>query len=387
MLSEACASSLADVYGAAQALRQVLASFDPGLVTGADCALVAEELARTEKACAGARSRAAARAIKAGQHRARGFADGADWAANRMGASVGEARAELEAVAAIEDLAATQAAVAAGEVSLAQAAQVARAEAAVAGSEQAVLDLARRSGLGPVRDEARRIVLGAADPKGTAQRHHQARRFRHWTDDDGMVRMAGALAPEVGIGLMDRIDAEANRLRRAAGADREAFEAHAADALVRMVEGTSTKRSSRTDVNVVVDLSALRRGHAHPGEACHIVGGGPVAVDWVRLVMADAFIKAVLHDGVRIRNVAHFGRHMSAELRTALDLGPPPGFDGAKCSAPGCERRYGLEWDHVDPVAHDGPTSYDNLQGLCKPHHWEKTERDRQAGLHGPRAP
>jgi hypothetical protein len=387
VLSEAVVSSPTDVYGAAEALRQVLALFDPELATGADCALVAEELARTEKACAGARAWSAARAIRTSQHRARGFADGADWAANRMGSAVGVARAELEAAAAMKNLAATQAAVAAGEVSLAQAAQVARAEAAVAGSEEALLDLARRSGLGPVREEARRIVLGATDPKETAKRHHRARSFRHWRDDDGMVRMAGALAPEVGIGLMNRIDAEANRLRRAAGADREAFEAHAADALVRMLDGTGTQRSSRTDVNVVIDLSAYRRGHAHPGEACHIVGGGPVTVDWVRQVMADAFVKAVLHDGVRIRNVAHFGRHMKAELRTALELGAPPRFDGVKCSAPGCERRYGLEWDHVDPVAHDGPTSYDNLQGLCKPHHWEKTERDRQAGLHGPRAP
>jgi hypothetical protein len=168
-----------------------------------------------------------------------------------MGAGVGAARAELDAAAAIRDMAATHDAIAAGEISLAQAAQVARAEAAVASSEDAMLDLARRSGLGPVREEARRIVLGATDPKETAKRHHDARSFRHWRDDDGMVRMAGALAPEVGIGLMNRIDAEANRLRRAAGADRGAFEAHAADALLQMLDGTGTQRASRTDVNVV----------------------------------------------------------------------------------------------------------------------------------------
>jgi hypothetical protein len=54
------------------------------------------------------------------------------------------------------------------------------------------------------------------------------------------------------------------------------------------------------------------------------------------------------------------------------------------CAEPGCNRRYGLEWDHVDPVAHNGKTSYDNLQPRCKPHHWEKTEQDRQAGLFEP---
>ena len=34
----------------------------------------------------------------------------------------------------------------------------------------------------------------------------------------------------------------------------------------------------RADLVVVVDLAAYRRGHAHPGETCHIVGGGPVTV-------------------------------------------------------------------------------------------------------------
>ena len=69
--------------------------------------------------------------------------------------------------------------------------------------------------------------------------------------------------------------------------------------------------------------------------------------------------------------MAHFGRHIPVELRTALELGTPPGFDGAGCTEPGCRRRYGLEWDHIDPVAHNGPTSYDNLSARCKPHHWD----------------
>ena len=42
--------------------------------------------------------------------------------------------------------------------------------------------------------------------------------------------------------------------------------------------------------------------------------------------MEDPFVKVVLHDGVRIDTVAHLGRHIRAEFRTALDLsGPTPG--------------------------------------------------------------
>ncbi len=151
-----------------------------------------------------------------------------------------------------------------------------------------------------------------------------------------------------------------------------------------MLQGQGRGPNARADLVVVVDLAAYRRGHAHPGETCHIVGGGPVTVGFARDIADDAFLKALAHDGVRIQTVAHFGRHIPAELRTALELGPPPGFDGVSCSLAGCDRRYGLEWDHIDPVAHNGPTSYENLRPTCKPHHWEKTERDRQAGLFEP---
>ena len=61
----------------------------------------------------------------------------------------------------------------------------------------------------------------------------------------------------------------------------------------------------------------------------------------------------MLHDGVNIRTVAHFGRRRPVELDTALGLGAPPDFDGVICAALGCDRKYGLQWDHVDPVADD----------------------------------
>jgi hypothetical protein len=97
----------------------------------------------------------------------------------------------------------------------------------------------------------------------------------------------------------------------------------------------------------------------------------------------DAFLKVVLHDGVSIHTVVHFGRCRPVELNTALELGAPPGFEGVTCAELGCDRKYGLQWDHKDPVANDGVTSQRNLQPLCYPHHAEKTERDRKAGRLG----
>jgi hypothetical protein len=114
---------------------------------------------------------------------------------------------------------------------------------------------------------------------------------------------------------------------------------------------------------------------------CHIIGGGRTTVDVVRQALEqDAFLKVVLHDGVKIDTVKHFGRHIPAELRTALNLGAPPLFPGATCAC-GCGGRYNLQHDHIDPVANDGPTSIDNLQPLTASHHRLKTKQDRAAGL------
>jgi len=100
-----------------------------------------------------------------------------------------------------------------------------------------------------------------------------------------------------------------------------------------------------------------------------------------RELSKDAFLKAVLHTGVDIHTVKHFGRHIPAPLRTALDLGPAPLFNGRSCAD--CGRRWGLQYDHVNPVANHGPTEFANLQARCWPDHEAKTERDRQAGLLG----
>ena len=200
-----------------------------------------------------------------------------------------------------------------------------------------------------------------------------------------MVRFAGALPPDVGVALFHRLEAEAQRRRAAAhraGTD-EPFPAHAADALVAMLSGQGKQSATRADLVLVCELPAYRRGHAHPGEACHIVDGGPLPVERLKELSEDAFIKAVLHDGVEVRTVKHFGRHISAEVRTALELGAPPAFLGAECVELGCGQRYGLEFDHVDPLAHGGPTCLDNLEPRCWDCHHEKTERDRKAGLLG----
>jgi hypothetical protein len=217
------------------------------------------------------------------------------------------------------------------------------------------------------------------------RQQHQARFFRHWRDRLGMVCFAGALPPHTGLPFVRRVELAALRARRAP-AERERFEAHAADALAALTAGHGTpRRSDRAELVIVCDLCAWRRGHPHPGEVCRLIDGGPIPVPLAQDLAKDAFLAAVLHDGIDIHTVKRFGRYQPAELRTALDLGPVAQFSGRQCAD--CDRRWGLQYDHVDPVAHHGPTSYANIQARCWPCHQAKTDRDRQAGLLGPLAP
>ena len=152
---------MAGIRELAVEFRDALKSSDPGLSAGEACAEVAEELARTEKACAAARVRYAARASECGEHRKRGYADASDWMARSTGSSTGQARAALGTVRALDSCPATKDAVEAGDVSLEQAREI----VSVPDHEAELLELARASGLGTVKYAARKLRLAAIDPE------------------------------------------------------------------------------------------------------------------------------------------------------------------------------------------------------------------------------
>ncbi len=389
----------------ARALCAALVSFRPEACSGEECAVVVEELAAVEKVSAAARVRAAARAGSCGAHRERGFADVSGWMARATGSTAGSAKAALETAAALESQPEVKAALDAGELSFAQARELVKTEAAVPGSTADLLDVAKGQSLRALRDESRDRRLRAIDPEELHAMQHAAMHHRHWTTALGTIAYAGQLPPEIGIPFTTRLDAETDRLwlktHRASASGsggNVGFDAGAADstaaksesrrsvlaaqAFVRMMENGGGKgKANRADLVVVCDLQAYRRGHAHQDEPCHIVGGGPIPVSLAKDLGRDAFLKAVLHAGTEIHTIAHFGRRYPAVLQTALDLGAPPKFNGNVCAAPGCDRRYHLQRDHIDPVANGGETSYANNQPLCPPDHRLKTEHDRKAGL------
>jgi hypothetical protein len=312
-----------------------------------------------------------------------GHTGGVEWVARTTGSTPAEARTTLSTVAALASCPATSDAVKAGEVSLAQAREIASAELVVPGTESALLEVAATTGFAGLREEVRRVRLGAVDREELHAEQHRSRSVTHWVDALGMVSGGFRLPPEVGVPFVNRLDAETDRLRRAAKREgvTEARDAHAADAFVAMTSAGDARRSTRADVVYVCDLNAAARGHTAGDELCHVVGGGPVPVSVVRAAAVSAFVMVAVRDGQKLDTIVHYGRKIPVELRTALELGDPQRLDGAVCSEDDCDRRYGLEWDHLDPVANGGPSSYENMRAECGPHHWEKTERDRKAGL------
>ena len=131
---------------------------------------------------------------------------------------------------------------------------------------------------------------------------------------------------------------------------------------------------------MLVSHSVAVRGwkDVRDGELCKIPGLGPVAPQVAGEIASDAFLNGVFFDGRDLRNFKRWSRDIPVEVRAALELGPPPDFDGIRCRD--CGNHFRTEWDHVRPRVAHGPTSTTNLEPRCWSCHKAKTSRDRRAG-------
>jgi hypothetical protein len=212
-----------------------------------------------------------------------------------------------------------------------------------------------------------------------AKRQHESRRFRIWTADDGMVEGNFRLTPEIGGQVKAVIDAGTQKtFRDRRSGEHEPHEAYAADVFAERMLSTGTGKTVKANVHVVIDHGALVRGNPIDGERCEIPGVGSVNVEWVRELLGSAFLTAVIKKGRDIMTVAHLGRHVPAELRTAMIVG------GRECDVEGCHCRSYLELDHSEiDFAAGGPTAWWNLTWLCWKHHRRKSS----GWILGPRNP
>jgi hypothetical protein len=114
---------------------------------------------------------------------------------------------------------------------------------------------------------------------------------------------------------------------------------------------------------VVVRVDA---GRLAGGEGICETDAGPVPAEVaIGAILAGAFTKIVLSNGIDVFKVSHLSRYRPAELDTAIKE-----RDGGRCVRPGCSSTHRLEVHHyVTDYAKRGPTQYDNLATLCAHDH------------------
>lgn len=375
---------------AVELLRRATRELEPDSLEPDDMVRLIEAFAAAEKLAASGRTIAAPYAERSSLWRKAGHTSAAGWLADLAGIPFGRARATIETgtrlVQAPDDV---DQAVRDGELSIEQTDEVTRATEADPDAAGDLLDAARNQPLTKLRDQSRRVRAATEDDQlGVYERQRRARRGSHSKTADGMIALHAEFTPDVGAAIVSRLEAETDRVFRQAHRDgrREPRAAYMADALANLITQGGKGHAVRSDVIVMVDHQALVRGHTDPGERCEVLGGGPIPIDVARDILSNAFLKAVVVDGVEIHKVKHFGKNPTAEQRTALTTTAYLRDGDVVCSRDGCDRR-DIEWDHRHPRAAFGPTATGNLDPLCRGHHQEKTEADRRAGLLTGRAP
>ncbi len=373
-------------------LEKANADLEPGLMTQKEVERTFELYSRAERLAAYGKTMLARRMDEAK-------------VAQLGGTSIGKAKAVVATGNAMESSPELSQALQHGEISLDQAVEIASAEQSSPGAAKDLLKMAETSPFHVLRDEARRVKLEAEQHRDLGARQRAARFARSHTDPLGMVDIHLRFQPHIGTPIVAGAEAEAQRLSRAAkaaakGAEREArkggpraapqvepFERYLADAYAKLLSGSGKGRTTRPEMVILVSHEVTKRGwnNVREGEVCKIPGVGPVAPEVAREIAQDAFLTGLFYDGKDLRHIKRWSRSKPAEVAIALELGDPPDFDGVKCAD--CGNRFRPEFDHVEPHAALGPSSYGNFDPRCRPCHLAKTERDRRAGKLKPPEP
>jgi hypothetical protein len=358
-------------------LDEFAMAFDADALSGQDAARAVDDLGLARRLLDGMLAKAIGRVDDT---QAYGSArDAAHFYAEVVHADPSEGRRMIDTARRLRSLPVIDAAVREGGLSAKQAAMVSEAVLVNPDAETTLLRTIDQ-GTTKLRNACVKARAEVEDSTARAKRQRAARELRMWTDPDGMIAGRFRLPPEVGGAVKAAVEKKTQQIfREHTSGEHEPLDAHAADALTELVLGDGTAAVSTT-LHVVVDHGALVRGETLPGERCEIPGVGPVSIEWARSLIGEAFVTAVIAKGKDILTVAHFGRHIPAELQTALIVG------GRECEIAGCNHHGYLERDHGEEFAKGGITALWNLVWLCYQHHRRKTggwilgERDPTTG-------
>lgn len=201
-----------------------------------------------ERLGAGLRLLVADRAAQAASWGELGHRSPAAWVAAVAGTSPAEGRATLEASERLAGLAATRQAASCGALTPRQLQVVAAAASVDPSREEELLEVAEQHDDAGLRRLAHAVVDAAVSiSPATPPDPAKSRRYlRWWSEDDGLLRLAGAFEAEAGAMLVDAVRARAAFVAdeaAATGAQPEEQSAYDADALVALVIG-DTRRAT-----------------------------------------------------------------------------------------------------------------------------------------------
>ena len=325
-------------------------------------------------------------AVRAADRREAYRRDGAvsmkSWLRGSCRPAPAEATAVVSTGRRLEQLPATAAAFAAGEITPTHArvitsamtpgrvAKAADAGIDLAETDRILADLARRTAPGETARGVARWVAGV-DPDGALDDAAEVRRRLSMAAGlDGRVHLHGDLDAVGGEYLHAALTALMNGDRPAG--DTRGHAERQADALVALARGAldggslPDVRGERPHVRVTIDWQSLCAERGAPGVAGGELGwSGPITPETARRLACDANVARIITgpDGLPL-DVGRAQRTSTAAIRRAVEV-----RDGhcvfAGCDAPPewCDVHHVLHW------AHGGPTSCDNGALLCERHH------------------
>ncbi|MGB5816786.1 MAG: DUF222 domain-containing protein [Thermoanaerobaculia bacterium] len=303
---------------------------------------------------------------------ATGFCSCAHWLNWRTGLNKGAAREKVRVARALGDLPVISEAMRRGEVSYSKVRALTRG--ATPENEEELLIFAQAGTASHVETLVRAWrKVDRWEELEEAEKRHQHRYARAYTDEDGMLVLRARLEPEVGAVVMRALKAAADVLYREtedgekAGDKEVSGEQKRADALGLVAESAlkgeldNGSRGDRYQVVVHVDAEALEDPD-QPGQSV-LEDGIRVSAETSRRLACDAAKVVMTHgpDG-SVLDVGRKTRTIPPALRRALT------HRDRSCRFPGCGLKF-CDAHHIEHWAEGGKTKLDNLLLLCRYHH------------------
>ncbi len=173
----------APVRAARLGVTPFLKGLEPERYTGAEAADGIKEIAKLERLLAGARIRLAKR-IDESVAGAEGEDGPGRWLANQTGQNPKDAAKDIDTSKTLDDLDATDEALANGDLSPTQAHEVSSAAAADPSAEQGLLDTAKNASVPELKRKAKKVRAAATNNEDKAKRAHENRDLYSGVDEE-----------------------------------------------------------------------------------------------------------------------------------------------------------------------------------------------------------